>query len=355
MDYSSKNLQQSRQRKATVCFFLDPPSWLTILMVAIILASCSPIQQPVITVKPGVSAPDFTLNSVRGGTYSLNDIQGQAVLLSFLNTQAKGISDESDPSRAQIVFLKSMQEQYAAQGLNVWIVNTTQQVTGKQPGLDELINFTYNWQLDLIPVLMDEQASVATAFGIANTPTTFLIGPDGVIQQRWDSVAFSAQLALAIESILGTDFKMSSETSTCPNQSLAQAKFAGVSLARPLSNEIWVVDNGKPWGNGSDFPLQWIIVDSQNKSGLGNLHLRVTAQHLDSKIDVVLVDQDLQLLPEEEARGLLIDQNNDISKIYFLMTTISLNQSGCIQLHAAVTESPSASFLYEGDASIPVR
>jgi hypothetical protein len=81
--------------------------------------------------------------------------------------------------------------------------------------------------------------SVATAFGIANTPSTFLIGPDGVIQQRWDSVAFSAQLALAIEAMLETDFKMTSETSTCPNQSLPEAKFAGVGLARPLSTRIY--------------------------------------------------------------------------------------------------------------------
>src|SRR6266496_5565268 len=190
--------------------------------------------------------------------------------------------------------------------------------------------------------------SVATSFGIVNRPSTFLIGPEGVIQQRWDSVAFSAQFALAIEAILETDFKMTSETSTCPNQSLPRAKSAGVGLARPLSNEIWVVDNGKPWGVGGNFPLQWIILDSQNKSRLGNLHLRITAQHPDSKIDVVLVNQDLQLLPEEEARGLLIDQNNDVSKIYFLTTTISLNQSDCIQLHAAVTESLSTSFLYEG-------
>ncbi|HEX9332786.1 MAG TPA: redoxin domain-containing protein [Anaerolineales bacterium] len=355
MDYSSKHLQQRRQRKAIVSFFLDPTSWLTILMVAIILGSCSPIQQPAMTVKPGVSAPDFTLKSVRGGTYSLKDKQRQAVLLSFLNTQAKGTSDESDPSRAQIVFLKSMQEQYTAQGLNVWIVDATQQVTGKQPSLDELINFTYNWQLDLIPVLMDERASVATTFGVASTPTTFLIGPDGVIQQRWDSVAFSAQLALAIESIVGADFKTPNEMSTCPNESLPQAKFAGVGLARPLSNEIWVVDNGKPWGVGGNFPLQWIVIDSQNKSEAGDLHLQVTAHHPDSENDVVLVDQDLQLLPEEEAHGLLIDQNNDVSKIFFLVTTIRLNQSGCIQLHAAVTKSHSDSFLYEGDASVPVR
>jgi len=66
-------------------------------------------------------------------------------------------------------------------------------------------------------------------------------------------MASSPQLALAIEALVGPPAYRSTESfatdqpSNCPGESLAQAKFAGVGLARPLSNEIWVIDNGKSW------------------------------------------------------------------------------------------------------------
>src|SRR5262249_24974798 len=163
------------------------------------------------------------------------------------------------------------------------IVDASQQETGKQPGEDGLINFTYDWQLDMIPVLIDEQAKVAKAFGVSNAPTTFLIDRDGVVQQRWDGMASSPQLAFAIETLVGVpSYRSTASVATeqpddCPDPTPAHAKFAGVGLARSLSNEIWVIDNGGSWGQGSGFPLQWIVIDSENKSERENLHLRVTA------------------------------------------------------------------------------
>ncbi len=329
-----------------------PPS---ILLIAIVLlVSCGTVQKPILDVKPGEAAPEFSLKAVRGDMYSLGDLRGQSILLAFLNTQANAASDQSDPSRAQIVFLKSMQEQYVAQGLNVWIVDATQQTTGKQPSSDELINFTYNWQLDLIPVLIDEGANVATSFGISSTPTTFLIGPDGIIRQRWDSVAFSAQLALAIESIMKADDTTPSGTIACLNESLPQAKFTGVGLARPLSNEIWVVDNGKPWGIGGNYPLQWIVLDNSDKAGKSQLHLRVTGSYPDSE-SFVLIDETLALLPDDEMRGLLAVTSGNLPNVYFLTTTIVLNKPGCLRVQALVVNEETGTTLYNGEMPITVK
>jgi peroxiredoxin len=155
------------------------------------------------SIGPGTSAPDFTLQAVRGGEYDLQNLLEQPVLLSFINTQATGGSATSDPSRAQIVFLKSMQEQYGSKGLVVLIVDAARLATGKQPSQNQLINFTYDWQLEHIPVLDDPDSAVARSYAVKSTPATFLIGADGIIQQRWDGFASASQLALSIDALPG--------------------------------------------------------------------------------------------------------------------------------------------------------
>jgi peroxiredoxin len=155
------------------------------------------------TIDTGSSAPDFELQAVRGGSYHLADLSEQVILLSFINTQAEATSVTSDPSRAQIVFLKSMQEQYGAQGLIVVIVDATRIATGSDPGTDRLINFTYDWQLDHVPVLDDPDGIAAKSYTVMSTPTTFLIGADRIVEQRWDGFASASQLALSIEALVG--------------------------------------------------------------------------------------------------------------------------------------------------------
>src|SRR4030095_503768 len=179
----------------------------------------------------------------------------QVVLLSFINTQAEATSSTAEPSRAQIVFLKSMREQSGPRGLVVLIVDAARIATGQQPSQDQLLNFTYDWQLEDIPVLNDSDASVAREYGVKSTPVTFLIGTDGVIQQRWDGFASASQLALSIEALVGapahrqvdtTESPATPAAAICSSEAQPQAKFSGVGLARPLSEELWVVDGGGP-------------------------------------------------------------------------------------------------------------
>jgi len=326
------------------------------------LSGCAGPKQPIIELKVGTPAPDFMLPAVRGGGYELKNLHGKAVLLSFINTQAEAGLDTPDPSRAQIMFLKSMYEQYAPKGLTVFIVDTTQLETGKQPSLDEVINFTYNWQLDTIPVLVDENGLIRDQYGISNLPTTLLIGTDGVIQQRWNNVASSSQLALAIEAIVGAPFYRATSTNatptvqgiSCLGEPLGQAKFSGVGLARPLSDEIWAVDKGQAWSAGGDYPLQWIVLDTSDKAGKSRLHLQVTGNYFNAE-NFVLIDQILQQLPEDEARGLLGTTDENLPKVYLLTITIGLTKPGCLQVKAIVTDEGAGNTLYNGEMLVTVH
>jgi peroxiredoxin len=308
----------------------------------------------------GSQAPDFTLEAARGGSFRLQDLQGKAVLVSFLNTQATA-TDMPDPSRSQIVFLKSMLEQYGANGLAILIVDAARIQTGEQPTLDSLINFTYDWQLDMIPVLIDPDGDAASLYGISDTPTTFLVDIDGIIQQRWDGSATASQLAFAIEALIGAPaFRVTSATTTvinapCPGETPAQARFAGVGLARSLSNELWLIDGGQAWSSGGGYPLQWIIVDDQNLAGGQDLLLVVTAQYPGSTESLELVNLSLAPLPADEMRGLLVGETGEVSNVYLLPMTISLARPGCLTVYASVFREGSSWVIYSGQAIVTVR
>lgn len=102
-----------------------------------------------------------------------------------------------------MVFLKSVAQQYAPNGLEVLIVGCNRILSGEPLPPNALLNFTYDWQLDDVMVLRDDDEATAIRYGVSTLPTTFLIAPDGHIRQRWDGFVASPQLALAIESLVG--------------------------------------------------------------------------------------------------------------------------------------------------------
>jgi hypothetical protein len=280
------------------------------------------------------------------------------VLLSFLNTQADA---STDPSRSQIVFLKSMLEQYGPKGTVILIADASRLTAGQAPSEDDLINFTYDWQLGTIPVLMDDRSSaVAHRYGVTELPTTFLIDAEGVIQQRWDGFASAPQLALALEELVGPPVFRETEATTpagftCPDETPAQAKFAGMGLARPLSEEIWAVDGGQVWGVGGPWPVNWVILDRAGKTQGDELHLQVNAVALDSSAQIPLVSEIVQPLPRDEAQGLLPSLTDSGEYVYLLTSSVTLQTSGCFQIEATVTHSSEKTVLYTGRAIVPAE
>jgi hypothetical protein len=150
----------------------------------------------------GMPAPALVGSAVRGGSISLDRLHGHVVLLSFLNTRAEA-TPEGDPSRAQIVFLRSMQRQHARFGLHVIVVDAAELAGAGRPSRSDLVNYTYDWNLDPAIAVLPDDGTAARRFRVEHAPTTFLIGADGVLRERWDGFAPAARLDLAIRRLEG--------------------------------------------------------------------------------------------------------------------------------------------------------
>jgi peroxiredoxin len=153
----------------------------------------------------GHAAPGFSGQVARqtSGTFSLRGERGHAVLLSFLNTQAQA-SGAGDPSRSQIVFLKSMNRQSHSHGLRTVIVDSAGVAGLPAPSSDSLINFTFDWALDpSIAVVGDANGSIERAYGVTKLPTTLVIDKQGIVRHRWNGFALAAQLDFALRPLVG--------------------------------------------------------------------------------------------------------------------------------------------------------
>jgi hypothetical protein len=148
----------------------------------------------------GATAPPLAGSAVRGGEVSLERLKGRIVLVSFLNTRAEA---GNDPSRAQTVFLRSMETQHARFGLRVIIVDAAELAGAGRPSRNELINYTYDWNLDPAIAVIGADGSRARRFSVRKPPVTFLIARDGSVQERWDGFAGAAQLDFAIRRLEG--------------------------------------------------------------------------------------------------------------------------------------------------------
>lgn len=174
---------------------------LEVVAYALLVMACSqpPVSNPHIGV--GQVAPSFTLEQSRGGMLNVAPEAGP-VLLSFVCTCPQD-DQAAKASRSQVVFIKSMAEQYAKRGIRFVLIETSASESAIRPNRNDLLNLSYDWDVDTIPLVADT-ASAATArnYGIRQLPTTLLIGEHGRVANRWDGFATAAQLGFSIEALL---------------------------------------------------------------------------------------------------------------------------------------------------------
>ena len=136
-------------------------------------------------IEPGAKAPAFALKDQEGKTHRLSDYAGRSVILYFYpKDDTPGCTQESCEFQAS---LPQMAKRKAAV-LGISILDETSKAKfAKKHGLT-------------FPLLADADHEVADKYGVWQKKlrygrsymgivrTTYLIGPDGKVAQRWDKV-----------------------------------------------------------------------------------------------------------------------------------------------------------------------
>lgn len=133
----------------------------------------------------GYVAPDFSLETLDGDVFSLQDVRGTPVVLNFWATWC-------GPCRRELPALQAAAERYDGEVLIVG-VDQGEEAPTVQAFVDEL-GLTF-----AIP--MDEEMEVAREYNVKGMPTTFFIDADGVIRHIWAGEMNSVTLAEGIAKI----------------------------------------------------------------------------------------------------------------------------------------------------------
>jgi peroxiredoxin len=117
----------------------------------------------------GFTAPAFTLDALNGAPVALTDLRGKAVVLNFWASWCR-------PCRAEMPAMNAIYEKFRERGLVVLGVNTTFQddEASARAAIQE-------WGLTF-PIVLDRDSAASRAYRVQAMPTTFFVGPDGVIR-----------------------------------------------------------------------------------------------------------------------------------------------------------------------------
>lgn len=126
----------------------------------------------------GSEAPVFSLTQLDGQEVQSKDLRGKVVVLNFWATWC-------GPCKEEMPALDRLRRQFDQKDVAVYTITTDLQRDGIKAFMDHL-------GLGL-PVLLDEDKDVSSAFLVRGLPTTVLIGRDGKLVGRavgpraWDS------------------------------------------------------------------------------------------------------------------------------------------------------------------------
>jgi cytochrome c biogenesis protein CcmG/thiol:disulfide interchange protein DsbE len=157
-------MQQNQRIILYVLILIAGASWIT-LSANKTPASVSDNTAPQV----GFSAPDFTLKTAGGETYTLSELRGHAILVNLWATWCP-------PCRAEMPAIEKIYQEYKDEGLVVLAVDMTYQDDPLA-----VVPFIEEYGLTF-PILLDETGKVASAYQLRSLPSSYFINRAGIIQ-----------------------------------------------------------------------------------------------------------------------------------------------------------------------------
>jgi cytochrome c biogenesis protein CcmG/thiol:disulfide interchange protein DsbE len=118
----------------------------------------------------GFVAPDFTLNTPAGNTFTLSELRGQAVLLNLWASWCP-------PCRAEMPTIEKIYNEYKNRGFIVLAVDMTY-----QDNTANIAPFVQKYSLTY-PILLEETGNVASLYQLRSLPSSYFIDRTGIIQK----------------------------------------------------------------------------------------------------------------------------------------------------------------------------
>lgn len=118
--------------------------------------------------KTGFLAPDFTLTSTDGETFTLSALRGRPVILNFWATWCP-------PCRAEMPAFEQVWQRYKADGLVILGIDQGESKAVVERFARQEVGTTF-------PLLLDQTTEIGAIYGVRALPTTVFIDTEGRIQ-----------------------------------------------------------------------------------------------------------------------------------------------------------------------------
>jgi peroxiredoxin Q/BCP len=152
-------------------------------------------------IDPGKKAPAFALKDQQGRTHRLADYSGQHVVLYFYpKDDTPGCTKEACDFQAHLTKYKSLRA--AVLGVSILDEKSKAKFAGKYGVTFPLLADPDHEVADKYGVWQEKSRYGRRYMGIART--TYLIGPDGKVVERWDNVKVDGHAQAVSEALQST-------------------------------------------------------------------------------------------------------------------------------------------------------
>lgn len=140
----------------------------------------------------GKKAPAFELEDLAGQRFALEDSAGSVVLLNFWTTWCK-------VCKTEIPHVQKLYEHYEEEGQRVLLLSVN--VTSQEGSVEDVRQYMEKHGYSF-PLALDKSGRAADRYRVNAFPTTFVIGGDGIIRERFLGAISFADMKKRVDRVL---------------------------------------------------------------------------------------------------------------------------------------------------------